>query len=156
MCQVCVECRVSGRFRVCVGVSRARYTHTHTHTHSLTRARTHTHKHTHTLTHTHSLSLSLSLSHTHTHTHTQVVISRALFLFLLHNHFITEKFYKKKSGDVNDEANFSLFFCFKRELNPYSPLTYSLTLRARTQTLYSAPPSLSLSIRERRLESSTL
>ena len=31
-------------------------------------------------------------------------------LFLLHNHFITEKIYKKKSGDVNDEANFPIYF----------------------------------------------
>ena len=42
---------------------------------------------------------------------------------MLRKHFITEKKFKKKSGDVNDEANFSLFFCFKRELNPYTPLS---------------------------------
>ena len=39
---------------------------------------------------------------------TAVVMFSALFLFLLHNHFITEIIFKKKSGDVNDEANFSL------------------------------------------------
>jgi hypothetical protein len=42
-------------------------------------------------------------------THTQVVIAGLFFLFLLHNHFIKKKF-TKKSGDVNDEANFSFFF----------------------------------------------
>ena len=56
---------------------------------------------------------------THTHTHTQirvcvcervrVVISRAFIFFLLHNNFITKKI-KKKSGDVNYEANFLFFF----------------------------------------------
>jgi hypothetical protein len=45
------------------------------------------------------------------------VISGPFFKNLLHNHFITEIFFKKKSGDVNDEANFSFFFCFIRELN---------------------------------------
>ena len=30
----------------------------------------------------------------------------------------------------------AFLFCFTRELNPYTPLTLSLTLRARTQTLY--------------------
>ena len=38
--------------------------------------------------------------------------------FLLHNHFITEKNLKKKSGDVNDEVKFPFFFNFIRELNP--------------------------------------
>ena len=38
--------------------------------------------------------------------------------FLLHNHFITEIFLKKKSGDVNDEVKFPFFFNFIRELNP--------------------------------------
>jgi hypothetical protein len=47
----------------------------------------------------------LSLSHTHT----QVVNTGPFSLFLLRKHFITEKFKKKKSGDVNDEANFSFF-----------------------------------------------
>jgi hypothetical protein len=44
-----------------------------------------------------------------------VVIIRALFLFLLRNHFITEFFFKKKSGDVNDEVNFPLFFFASQE-----------------------------------------
>ena len=56
----------------------------------------------------------------------EVVITGPFINFLLHNHFITF-FFKKKSGDVNYEANFSFFlFCFTRELNRYSPLTYSL------------------------------
>jgi hypothetical protein len=38
-----------------------------------------------------------------------VVITGPFINFLLHNHFITEKKIKKKPGDVNDEANFSLF-----------------------------------------------
>jgi hypothetical protein len=38
-----------------------------------------------------------------------VVVTGPFIIFLLHNHFITEKILKKKSGDVNDEANFSLF-----------------------------------------------
>ena len=36
-----------------------------------------------------------------------VVITGLFSLFLLRKHFITEKILKKKSGDVNDEANFS-------------------------------------------------
>ena len=81
--------------------------------------------------------------------------------FLLHNHFITEKILKKKSGDVNDEANFSLFILLHKRAKPILPPwareLKTLTLRARTQTLYSPlRPSLRLSIRERRLESSTL
>ena len=38
----------------------------------------------------------------------RVVVTGPFINFLLHNHFITEIFLKKKSGD-NDEANFSLF-----------------------------------------------
>ncbi len=38
--------------------------------------------------------------------------------FLLHNHFITENFFKKKSGDVNDEANFSLFILLHKRAKP--------------------------------------
>jgi hypothetical protein len=44
---------------------------------------------------------------TRAHISPQVVIARPFSLFLLHNHFITEFVLKKKSGDVNDEANFS-------------------------------------------------
>jgi hypothetical protein len=35
----------------------------------------------------------------------------------------------------------AFLFCFKRELNPYSPLTLALTLRARTQTFTPPLPS---------------
>ncbi len=45
----------------------------------------------------------------------------AYFLFLLRKHFITEKFYKKKSGDVNDEANFSLFILLHKRAKPILP-----------------------------------
>ena len=39
-----------------------------------------------------------------------VVISGPFIKNLLHNHFITKKKLKKKTGDVNYEANFSFFF----------------------------------------------
>jgi hypothetical protein len=58
------------------------------------------------------------------------VYSGAFIKKLLHNHIIIKK--KSISGDVNDEANFSSFFCFTRELNLYSPLTFSLILRANS------------------------
>jgi hypothetical protein len=52
--------------------------------------------------------------HTHTHTeahrNTIVVIGGAFCYFLLHNHFITKFFYKKKSGEVKDSVFFPLFF----------------------------------------------
>jgi hypothetical protein len=41
--------------------------------------------------------------------------------FLLHNHFITEIFFKKKSGDVNDEANFSFFILLQERAKPFTP-----------------------------------
>ena len=44
-----------------------------------------------------------------------VVVTGPFINFLLHNHFITENFFKKKSGDVNDEAKFSLLFFASRE-----------------------------------------
>ena len=47
-----------------------------------------------------------------------VVVTGPFIIFLLHNHFITEKFYKKKSGDVNDEANFSLFILLQERAKP--------------------------------------
>jgi len=40
---------------------------------------------------------------------------------------MNKKKYFSFSGEAKDSAIFSFFFCFKRELNPYSPLTYSLT-----------------------------
>ena len=53
----------------------------------------------------------------------EVVISGALFLFLLRKHFITEFFFKKKSGDVNDEAILAFYFLLhkraKHILPPY-------------------------------------
>jgi hypothetical protein len=50
----------------------------------------------------------------------------------LHNRI----FFKKKSGDVNDEANFPPFLCFIRELNQHPPYLLPHP-RARTQKLYS-------------------
>jgi hypothetical protein len=47
----------------------------------------------------------------------RVVISGLFFKNLLHNHFITEMFFKKKSGDVNDEANFSFFILLHKRAN---------------------------------------
>ena len=47
-----------------------------------------------------------------------VVVSGPFIKNLLHNHFITEKFLKKKSGDVNDEANFSFFILLHNRANP--------------------------------------
>ena len=51
----------------------------------------------------------------------QVVESEPFINFLLHNHFITEKFKKKKSGDVNDEAKFSLFILLHKRAKPILP-----------------------------------
>ena len=50
-----------------------------------------------------------------------VVESEPFINFLLHNHFITEKFKKKKSGDVNDEAKFSLFILLHKRAKPILP-----------------------------------
>jgi hypothetical protein len=57
-----------------------------------------------------------------------VVVSRAFFLFLLHNHIMNKKkiFFRRSKR----QRNFSLFFCFIRELTLYSPLT---TLSAATK-----------------------
>ncbi len=43
------------------------------------------------------------------------------FKNFLHNHFITEKKFKKKSGDVNDEANFSFFILLHKRAKPILP-----------------------------------
>ncbi len=68
-----------------------------------------------------------------------VVVFTAPFInFLLHNHFITEKILKKKSGDVNDEANFSLFILLQERAKPILPPYPHPHLRARTQTF--TPP----------------
>jgi hypothetical protein len=64
---------------------------------------------------------------------------RAFFPFLLHNHFITDFFFKKKFGDVNDEANFSFFILLHKRANPILPPYLLPHLRARTQTY--TPPS---------------
>ncbi len=52
---------------------------------------------------------------------TTVVVTGPFINFLLHNHFITENFLKKKSGDVNDEANFSLFILLHKRAKPILP-----------------------------------
>jgi len=61
--------------------------------------------------------------------------------FLLHNHFITEIFLKKKSGDVNDEANFSLFILLHKRAKPILPPYPHPAFRARTQTFTPPLPS---------------
>ena len=65
-------------------------------------------------------------------------MSAAFSLFLLHNHFITEKKIKKKSGDVNDEVKFPFFFLLHKRAKPILPPYLLPHLRARTQTLYSS------------------
>jgi len=50
-----------------------------------------------------------------------VVVTGQFIIFLLHNHFITDFFFKKKSGDVNDEANFSLFILLHKRAKPAPP-----------------------------------
>ena len=57
----------------------------------------------------------------------------------LHNRI----FFKKKSGDVNDEANFSLFILLHKRAKPILPPYPHPHLHARTQTLYS-PLTLTL------------
>jgi hypothetical protein len=52
---------------------------------------------------------------------TEVVVTAPFIKILLHNHFITEKNLKKKSGDVNDEANFSLFILLHKRAKPIHP-----------------------------------
>ena len=49
---------------------------------------------------------------------TLVVVTGQFINFLLRKHFITEIFLKKKSGDVNDEANFSLFILLQERAKP--------------------------------------
>jgi len=52
-----------------------------------------------------------------------VVFTGVFTNFLLRKHFITEKNLKKKSGDVNDEANFSFYFLLH---NLHKPLPLRL------------------------------
>jgi hypothetical protein len=52
---------------------------------------------------------------------TGVVVTGPFLNFLLHNHFITEKFYKKKSGEAKDSANFSFFILLHKRAKPMLP-----------------------------------
>jgi hypothetical protein len=66
---------------------------------------------------------------------------RGVYMFsslLLHNHFITEFFFKKKSGDVNDEANFSFFFLLHKRAKPALP-PYLLPHSARELKPFTPP-----------------
>jgi hypothetical protein len=51
----------------------------------------------------------------------RVVVTGPFIKNLLRNHFITKKNLKTKSGDVNDEANFSLFFLLHKRAKPILP-----------------------------------
>jgi len=55
---------------------------------------------------------------------TEVVYPGLFSLFLLRKHFITEFFFKKKSGDVNYEANFSFLILLHKRAKPAPPLTH--------------------------------
>jgi hypothetical protein len=57
---------------------------------------------------------------------TPVVISRPFIKKLLHNHFITEFFLKKESGEAKDSAIFALLLYFISFIGIYYPLTFSL------------------------------
>jgi hypothetical protein len=69
------------------------------------------------------------------------VISGAFINFLLHNHFITEKIYKKKSGEAKDSAIFPFFILLHKRANPILPPYLHPHLRARTQTYTPPLPS---------------
>jgi hypothetical protein len=73
-----------------------------------------------------------------------VVESEPFILFLLRKHFITEKKFKKKSGDVNDEANFSFFFLLHTRAKPLLP-PYLLPHSAR-ELKPALPPYLLLTV----------
>jgi hypothetical protein len=51
----------------------------------------------------------------------QVVVTGPFIKNLLHNHFITEFFFKKKSGEANDEANFSFIILLHKRAKPALP-----------------------------------
>jgi len=74
-------------------------------------------------------------THTHTHTHTS---SR---VWAVHSFFASQtlhsRFFLKKSGDVNDEANFPFYFLLHKRAKPIHPSYLIPHLRARTQTPYS-------------------
>jgi hypothetical protein len=60
-------------------------------------------------------------------------MSAAFSLFLLHNHFITEKKIKKKSGDVNDEVKFPLFFFLHKRAKPILRVGGGMGLSSRAE-----------------------
>ena len=72
-----------------------------------------------------------------------VVDTAPFSLFLLRKHFITEKNLKKKSGDVNDEANFSLFILLHKRAKPMLPPCVHFSNHKLIITLYS--PLISIS-----------
>jgi len=55
-----------------------------------------------------------------------VVITGPSINLLLHNHFITQFFFKKRNPAKQKTAQFCFLFCFIRELNPHPLLTFSL------------------------------
>ena len=55
------------------------------------------------------------------------MISGAFINFLLHNHFITEKILKKKSGEAKDSVIFSFLFLLHKRAKPIHP-PYLLSL----------------------------
>jgi hypothetical protein len=52
---------------------------------------------------------------------TRVVVSGEFSFFLLRKHFITEKLFKKKSGEVKDSVIFPLFFLLHKRAKPAPP-----------------------------------
>jgi hypothetical protein len=90
-------------------------TYIHTHTNTQTDRHTHTHSQSYTYTQTHRQTRMCGCG--------WVVISGAFINFLLasqsqHKYKIIFFF----SGEAKDSAIFSFYFCFIRELNPYTPL----------------------------------
>ena len=53
---------------------------------------------------------------------TGVVVTGPFIKKLLHNHFMTEIFFKKKPGNVNDEVKFPFFFLLHKRDKPILPL----------------------------------
>jgi hypothetical protein len=62
-----------------------------------------------------------------------------LFSFFASQTLHNRKNFKKKSGDVNDEANFSFFILLHKRAKPILPSYLLPHLRARTQTNTSTP-----------------
>ncbi len=75
--------------------------------------------------------------------HVLLLISGPFFKILLHNHFITDFFFKK-TGEAKDSAIFPFFILLHKRAKPILPPYLHPNLRARTQTLYS-PLTLTLS-----------